>query len=84
MLRCRANVLVSVRRVTQVNHGKDTPGVDEVLITTPQERAMLCTQLSQLDRHQVHPVRRVYIPPSDKASDRSAFPPSSIDASKFW
>jgi group II intron reverse transcriptase/maturase len=62
MLRCRANVLVSVRRVTQVNHGKDTPGVDAVLITTPEERAMLCTQLSQLDRHQAHPVRRVYIP----------------------
>jgi RNA-directed DNA polymerase len=62
MLRCRANVLVSVRRVTQVNHGKDTPGVDEVLITTPEERARLCTQLSQLDRHQVRPVRRVYIP----------------------
>jgi RNA-directed DNA polymerase len=62
MLRCRANVLVSVRRVTQVNHGKDTPGVDEVLVTTPEERARLCTQLSQLDRHQVRPVRRVDIP----------------------
>src|SRR5919106_4429711 len=62
MLRCRANVLESVRRVTQVNAGKDTPGVDHVVVTTPEERGRLCDQLSQLDLHQVHPVRRVYIP----------------------
>lgn len=29
MLRCQANVLESVRRVTQVNQGKSTPGIDE-------------------------------------------------------
>jgi RNA-directed DNA polymerase len=62
MLRSRANIFESVRRVTQVNHGKDTPGVDDILVTTPEERAVLCDQLSQLDLHHVHPVRRVYIP----------------------
>jgi RNA-directed DNA polymerase len=62
MLRCQANVLESVRRVTQVNAGKDTPGVDHVVVTTPEERGWLCAQLGQLDLHQVHPVRRVYIP----------------------
>jgi RNA-directed DNA polymerase len=62
MLRCQANVLESVRRVTQVNAGKDTPGVDQVVVTTPEERGRFCHQLSQLDLHQVHPVRRVYIP----------------------
>jgi RNA-directed DNA polymerase len=62
MLRCRANVLESVRRVTQVNQGKDTPGVDQKLATTPEARGRLCTQLSQLELHRVHPVRRVYIP----------------------
>ena len=33
-----------------------------VVVTTPEERGALCHQLSQLDLHQVHPVRRVYIP----------------------
>jgi RNA-directed DNA polymerase len=62
MLRCQANVLESVRRVTQVNQGKDTPGVDQILALTPEERGRLCDQLGQLDLHRVHPVRRVYIP----------------------
>jgi RNA-directed DNA polymerase len=62
MLRCRANVFESVRRVTQVNKGKDTPGVDQILVLTPEERGRLCAQLSQLDLYRVHPVRRVYIP----------------------
>ncbi len=62
MLRCRANVLESVRRVTQVNHGRYTPGVDKVLVKTPEERAALCQELGQLELHKVHPVRRIYIP----------------------
>jgi RNA-directed DNA polymerase len=62
MLRCRANVWESVRRVTQVNQGKYTPGVDKVLVKTPEARAALCQELSQLELHKVHPVRRVYIP----------------------
>ena len=62
MLRCRANVFDSVRRVTQVNKGKDTPGVDQLLVLTPEERGRLCDQLRRLDLYRVHPVRRVYIP----------------------
>jgi RNA-directed DNA polymerase len=62
MLRSRANIFERVRRVTQVNHGKDTPGVDKFLVKIPEERAALCQKLSQLDLHQVHPVRRVYVP----------------------
>lgn len=62
MLRCQANVLESVRRVTQVNAGKDTPGVDQMLVLTPEARGRLCDQLSQLDLYRAHPVRRVYIP----------------------
>lgn len=62
MLRCRANVMESVRRVTQVNQGRYTPGVDKVLVKTPEERAALCQELSQLELHKVHPVRRIYIP----------------------
>src|SRR5512143_2800541 len=62
MLRCQANVLESVRRVTQVNQGKHTPGVDNRLVKTSEERAVLCQELNQLKLHKVHPVRRVYIP----------------------
>ncbi len=38
MLRSRSNILMSVRRVTQVNAGKNTPGVDKVLVKTRQPR----------------------------------------------
>jgi RNA-directed DNA polymerase len=62
MLRCRANVLESVRRVTQVNQGKSTPGMDHVVVTTPEERTELCRTLSQFELYKIHPVRRVYIP----------------------
>jgi RNA-directed DNA polymerase len=62
MLKSRANALESVRRVTQVNHGKSTPGIDHVVVTTSAARGTLCHQLSALDLHRAHPVRRVYIP----------------------
>jgi hypothetical protein len=81
MLRSRANVWGSVRRVTQVNHGKSMPGTDQVVAATPEERGALCTQLIHLDLHTVHPLGRVYIP-SAPASGCWAFPPSSIDVSK--
>jgi RNA-directed DNA polymerase len=59
MLKSQANTLESVRRVTQMNCGKSTPGIAHVVVTTPEERGALCTQLSALDLHKVHPVRRV-------------------------
>lgn len=62
MLRCQANVLESVRRVTQMNQGKSTPGIDDVVVTTSEERAELCRKLTQFELHKIHPVRRVYIP----------------------
>jgi RNA-directed DNA polymerase len=62
MLRCWSNVLESVRRVTQVNQGKHTPGIDQILVKTPEARGALCRKLSHLELHKVHPVRRVYIP----------------------
>ena len=72
MLRCRANILESVRRVTQVNQGKQTPGVDKVLVTSG-----LCQELSQLELHKVHPVRRVYIP--KKKGQRPLGIPTIVD-----
>jgi RNA-directed DNA polymerase len=61
-LKRRANALERVRRVTQVNHGTSTPGLDHVVVTTSAARGTLCRQLSALDRQRVHPARRVYLP----------------------
>src|SRR5947209_12848713 len=46
MLRSRSNILVSVRRVTQVNAGRNTPGVDKVLVKTPAARGELVDRLA--------------------------------------
>lgn len=64
MLRSRSNILVSVRRVTQVNAGKMTPGVDKVIVKTPQARGELVDQLTTHQPWLAKPVRRVYIPKS--------------------
>lgn len=41
LLRSSSNRLVSVRRVPQVNEGRNTPGVDGEVVTTPEQRGKL-------------------------------------------
>src|ERR1700676_586164 len=48
MLRCYSNILMSVRRVTQVNAGKNTPGVDKLLVKTPAARGKLVDHLATI------------------------------------
>ncbi len=62
MLRSYANTLVSVRRVTQVNPGKRTAGVDKVVVKTPAARGRLVDQLMTSQPWKAKPARRVYIP----------------------
>ena len=62
MLRSRSNALVSVRRVAQVNQGKDTPGVDKLVAKTPEARGRLADEVSRYQPWRAKPVRRVYIP----------------------
>src|SRR5258708_1788116 len=62
MLRSRANIQQSVRRVTQVNQGKKTPGIDKVLVKTPAERGELVDEMSHFTPWRAIPVKRVYIP----------------------
>src|SRR6266851_5855904 len=45
MLRSYSNTLVSVRRVTQINKGKHTPGVDKLVVKTPKARGELVDQI---------------------------------------
>jgi len=62
MLRSYENRLLAVRRVTQVNRGKDTPGVDKLVVKTPEARAELVDRLGQYEPWKPLPARRVYIP----------------------
>lgn len=59
--------LLAVRRVTQDNRGKRTPGVDGVASLTPPERLALAQDLRHLDK-EPQAVRRIYIdkPGSDE------------------
>jgi len=67
MLRSYANTLVSVRRVTQLNHGKYTAGVDKVVVKTPAARGKLVDQLMTYQPWRARPARRVYIPKANGA-----------------
>jgi hypothetical protein len=60
--RCHSNRLLSVRRVTQENAGKNTPGVDQVVVKTPEARGQLVDQLASPPPASAQPVRRGYIP----------------------
>ena len=65
MLRCHSNILMAVRRVTQVNAGKNTPGVDKVVVKTPAARGALVDHMATFQPWRVQPVRRVYLPKSN-------------------
>jgi RNA-directed DNA polymerase len=62
LMRSYSNRLVSVRRVTQVNPGRHTPGVDKVVIKTPEARGRLVDLLQHSQPWRARPVRRVYLP----------------------
>lgn len=62
MLRSHSNALLAVRRVTQVNKGKDTPGVDRVVVKTPKARGELVDTVMSHQPWKARPARRVYIP----------------------
>ena len=40
MQRNYANLLLSVRRITQTNQGKATAGIDKEIVNTPQQRVI--------------------------------------------
>jgi RNA-directed DNA polymerase len=62
MLKSYSNVLVSVRRVTQVNNGKHTAGIDKIIVKTPEARSQLVKELTNYQIWKAKPARRVYIP----------------------
>lgn len=59
MIRSHANLLLSVRRITQTNKGKATAGIDKEIINTPQARVKLVNNWKGGNQE---PARRVMIP----------------------
>jgi RNA-directed DNA polymerase len=62
MLRSLANTLSSVRRVTEHNAGRLTPGVDGEVVVTSQAKAKLVDRVHRRRPERPRPVRRVYVP----------------------
>ncbi len=57
-----ANLLSSVRQITQINKGRNTPGVDKEVIKTPEQRVKLVNNWATPEAQST---RRVYIPKSN-------------------
>ena len=74
MLRSRANALLSVRRVTEINAGRATAGVDGRTAVLPQDKAELADWIQHRTRPVgAQPVKRVYMPKSNGKSTSARY-----------
>jgi RNA-directed DNA polymerase len=66
MLRSRSNTLLAVRRVTEINAGRLTAGVDGRIVLGAEAKAALADGIHRRQQPwQARPVKRVYIPKAD-------------------
>src|SRR3954467_8866300 len=79
LVRSRSAKLLAIRQVTQRNAGRNTPGIDGVVCTTPEDRVTLLENGLELKGYKPKPVRRVYIP---KAGKPGRFRPLGIPTVK--
>jgi RNA-directed DNA polymerase len=71
MLRSRSNALVSVRRVTEVNAGRKTAGVDGRVVLAGREKADMAAWLQRgAAAWRPMPVKRVFIPEERRETAR--------------
>jgi RNA-directed DNA polymerase len=64
MIRSKANLLLSIKRVTQINKGKNTAGIDGQIATTSGERLKLYNLIKGYNIKYIRPrpAKRTYIP----------------------
>ena len=63
LLRSRANALLSVRRVTEINAGRTTAGIDVRVVLAGWEKADMASWLTAgAPGWRPRPVKRVFIP----------------------
>lgn len=64
MIKSKANLLLSIKRVTQINKGKQTAGIDGQTVLTSKDRIKLFNLLEKYNIKHIRPrpARRVYIP----------------------
>ena len=75
MLRSRANALLSVRRVTELNAGRKTAGVDGRIVLAAWEKADMAAWVQQgAAAWRPRPVKRVFIPKAGENGAGSVFP----------
>ncbi len=67
LLNSFANKVLAIKRVTQINDGKKTTGVDGVVIEDHTDRVKIANEKINLKGYKPLPVRRVYIPKSDNS-----------------
>jgi len=84
MLKSYSNRLVSVRRVTQINAGKNTPGVDKLVVKTPAARGRMVDTLAHYTLWKAKPAKRVYIPKANNKLRPLEFPSFLIAAFRQW
>lgn len=68
LVRSQAALLLSIRKVTQVNKGKRTAGIDGYKVLTPPRRVELYNRMKDMSitRHKPKPAKRIYIPKKNR------------------
>ncbi|GHT99450.1 hypothetical protein FACS1894126_5680 [Alphaproteobacteria bacterium] len=80
LLNSKSAKLLAVRRVTQVNKGKKTAGIDGVKSLSPTRRLKLANELNLSEKSK--PVRRIWIPKPGKTEKRPLGIPIMADRAR--
>lgn len=81
-LRSRAVILYAIRRVTSLNKGKKTAGIDKAIYIRPESRFALFKYLARMEdlkKYRCKPARRIYILKPGKKALRPLGIPTIID-----
>lgn len=80
LLKSKSAKLLAVKRVTQINKGKKTAGVDGVASLSPTQRLKLANELNLSEKSK--PIRRIWIPKPGKTEKRPLGIPTMADRAK--